>query len=158
MITRTVLRIVTMVTGFALLLGATTASAQAADGEESLTWYLTQARTAGRPIFFAECGYDVGKIMVIVPLGDVTGFFVNVSWGAPGQRAHPVLETSGKFELAPRIEVYELAHGGPHTARLLGQNVEKLLARPVRMIRPEKFASLMGSKPTIPCDREVRRQ
>jgi hypothetical protein len=103
------------------------------------------------PIFYAECSYKGGKVMIIFPLGGSKGRLVEFSWGTGGDKANPALANEGIFSVTSKVNLEDLMAGGPGAYQFQTQIIEYLLRTPFTMVYPKDLHSIVGSDPKTTC-------
>lgn len=125
--------------------------ALAQTAQDFLDDYISPLKMHDTPVFYAECSYQGGKLMVILPLGASQGRLVELEWGDGGDKANPALGNEGKFTVTSKVTLDDLMAGGPGAYRFQTQRIEYLLRTPFTMVYPKDLHSIVGSSPKTTC-------
>jgi hypothetical protein len=113
--------------------------------------YVSPLKTQNTPVFYAECSYKGGKVVIIFPLGASQGRFVELAWGSHGNKANPALANEGKFTVTSKVNLDDLMAGGPGAYLFQTQIIGYLLGTPFTLVYPRNLYSIVGSHPKTTC-------
>jgi hypothetical protein len=114
--------------------------------------YLTPLMAHNTPIIYAQCSYNGGKVMIILPLGESEWRFVELAWGKRGSRSNPALANEGRFAVGAKVVLKDLLMGGPAAYRFQAEIIENLLKAPLLFVYPKDLYSIIDSAPAVGCE------
>jgi len=123
---------------------------------------LEPLRTQGMPVLYAEClippnsdrsfdPEDTGKIALILPVGSSKGEFVELWWKRGTDHSNPAYMNAADVDIVPEVDLGELGFGGIWTIHYMIAQMKFLLTQPFVFVRPENFAVIAKSDPTVAC-------
>lgn len=146
----------------AFLALASAAQAQPRTFNDFAKGYLASIRARNTPVLFAQCSIppdlvssnpgDVGKFILLLPLGSFTGIFAEF-W-RDGGSDHAEWEWSNvaaEIELIPKVSVGGLGNGGVYTYIIFREEVKFLLTQPFSFLRPDDFEKIAALDPAVTC-------
>lgn len=150
----TAFRMLNPLVRFAIVAGlllCTERVACAQTAEDLLDNYVGPLKLHNIPIVYAECSYNGGKVMIIFPLGSRRGRFVELAWGAGGDRTNPALASGGDFTVTSKVDLENLMMGGPGAYLFQAEIIENLLEKPFEFVYPQDLDSIVQSEPKSTC-------
>lgn len=113
--------------------------------------YLQEYESKGIPVLVARCALPHGMALLIQPIGERHGKFIEIYW-TRGNRSNPDILNAGDITIGIEETLTEMLHGGLGTWRILNALTQRMSKLPFQLFPPIEFDRIVQLHPTKKCD------